>query len=770
MSAGGGLRLALGAAALAAGLAGAHVMLVDPPLTTDPAHVEALYRRVLGEELPRPTGSEADRQAVARIAAELAALGYTPEIQAGFACAPNGMCAFTENVLARHAGTGTGAVVLAAHHDTVPASPGGYDDGAGVIAQLEIARQLRSLPPTRRSIVLLFTDAEELALNGARAFVDAHPWAAEVEAMIALEAMGGPTTTFRGARRLALHRWAAAQGLPSPRFTSALEYLDPAPGFDSAVFEAWGIPSLVFTGEGHGPRYHTPLDRGDAVDLRAVAARADWGLRYARALAEALPERDATVAASVVVPGAGTLAWPEAALRGAGPLVWVVVVALAIADRRRARGAATSLLGEVVWALVLAGAATAALLALLLALRRVEALVGMWIAWPSALGAGLVGLATAAMVLARAAVDRWAALIALALVGAALSWLAPAGAHLLLIPALVGAAAGVVPVARRVLAPTAALLALGLVIGQVEALSWLVNMGAVYVFLAGAAAVEALLLVALLDDDEDARPRLGARAPRAALLGALGLAGVIASMVGARVGTGPDGEALGGALERVSVRLHQDLDHHRQRWIVADVLPEGLAAAAPFAREAAPFGWWPQAPAFVASATVAPASTDPGPELIEAPRPAPTAPGPEAGAVSGADAGAMPGAPEVPAPAGPRVFRGHLRSPSGAWSLSLALPPDAPVRAVRIHGEAVTLAPATIARARGHQVYGIYGARTASVAIEIELGTSAPVEVELIEHHLGLPPHARGLGHRRRPNQVPAHAGDGVLRTRRLGL
>ena len=74
------------------------------------------------------------------------------------------------NVVAIKNGESRDAVVVVAHHDTVPDTGGADDNGSGVVALLELARLLGSLR-LRRSVVLAAVDHEELGFWGARRLV-----------------------------------------------------------------------------------------------------------------------------------------------------------------------------------------------------------------------------------------------------------------------------------------------------------------------------------------------------------------------------------------------------------------------------------------------------------------------------------------------------------------------------------------------------------------------------------------------------------------------
>lgn len=105
----------------------------------------------------------------------------------------------TYNVLARIKGSevSSKAVLLLTHYDSSPhASPGASDAGSGVVTILEGVRAyLASGKKPKNDIIILFSDAEELGLLGAKAFVNHHPWAKEVGIVLNFEARGsgGPS-------------------------------------------------------------------------------------------------------------------------------------------------------------------------------------------------------------------------------------------------------------------------------------------------------------------------------------------------------------------------------------------------------------------------------------------------------------------------------------------------------------------------------------------------------------------------------------------------
>jgi peptidase M28-like protein len=72
-------------------------------------------------------------------------------------------------------GSGDRVLVLIAHHDAVPSSPGANDNAASVAVLLTLLERLAIAPPSRVRVRLLFPACEELGYLGARAYVRATP-------------------------------------------------------------------------------------------------------------------------------------------------------------------------------------------------------------------------------------------------------------------------------------------------------------------------------------------------------------------------------------------------------------------------------------------------------------------------------------------------------------------------------------------------------------------------------------------------------------------
>jgi Zn-dependent M28 family amino/carboxypeptidase len=82
-----------------------------------------------------------------------------------------------------------GIVLVVAHYDTVPGSPGADDNATGVATLLEVARTFATRR-TVRSLQLVLFDQEELGLRGSLAYTAEPANLARLEAVLNLEMLG----------------------------------------------------------------------------------------------------------------------------------------------------------------------------------------------------------------------------------------------------------------------------------------------------------------------------------------------------------------------------------------------------------------------------------------------------------------------------------------------------------------------------------------------------------------------------------------------------
>jgi hypothetical protein len=148
---------------------------------------------------PHYVGSENHEQVANYLKNELQQLGLETSIQEGYTLTDWGNLVKSKNILARIKGSSNSkALLLLSHYDSAPHSfsSGASDAGSGVATILESVRAfLYDKQKHKNDIIILFSDAEELGLNGAALFVTQHKWAKEIGLVLNFEARGssGPS-------------------------------------------------------------------------------------------------------------------------------------------------------------------------------------------------------------------------------------------------------------------------------------------------------------------------------------------------------------------------------------------------------------------------------------------------------------------------------------------------------------------------------------------------------------------------------------------------
>ncbi len=148
---------------------------------------------------PHYFGSKEHEDVRGFLVSELKKLGLETETQKGFVLNNESRSLDRpHNIVARIKGTGNGkSLLLLSHYDSalVP-SFGASDAGSGLVTILESLRAYKATgKKPKNDIIVLFTDAEEIGLDGAYLFVTQHPWAKNVGLALNFEARGsgGPS-------------------------------------------------------------------------------------------------------------------------------------------------------------------------------------------------------------------------------------------------------------------------------------------------------------------------------------------------------------------------------------------------------------------------------------------------------------------------------------------------------------------------------------------------------------------------------------------------
>lgn len=714
-----------------------------PPELFSASRARSLLRSVLEPETAHPQGSAENALVESRIVAALAGMGYSPSIQEEFVCGSYGTCGTVRNILARRQGREQhGAVLLAAHFDSVEAGPGASDDGLGVASALEIARILGSAPPRARPVVFLLDDGEEQGLLGAEAFAALHPWARDISAVVNLEARGtsGASLLFETSRD---NRWLieAARAIPHPVSSSVFPaiYRMLPNDTDLTVFRRQGMAGVNFACIGGVSHYHTPRDDLAHASLATLQHQGENALAMVESLeslsaesARPGPKGDAVF---FDVFGLTIVGWPEAwTLPIAATATLVLALGLALLFRKRALLVSEWLAALALFLGMIALPAIAAFAAGSL-LKSAGILPSSWTAHPVAPLAGLWLLALAAawtIALPAARRIRPVGLSAgiwtgWALLGAAAAAALPGMSFLFLVPlvAAVAIPSALDPEKGGALAapPVAAFLWLPMAWRLWEALGF----GGIAV-IAAAVALPATTLVPFA-------ARLDAPSRKILLLG---LAAGSAALLLASIGLAP---YTADSPERLTIFWHQNADSGRAEWILDGApVPLALSTAGKFSRiPGSPFPW----SALRALEAAAPHEVVAGPEFRL----------------------------EERTEANGRVrFRGRIVSPRGARFARISFPPAARVERLSIGGVLVpSLSARALFRSNGWSSYSCVTLPAAGLEIEGEVSAGSPTFI-LLDRTAGIPASGSEILAARPPTAVPSQTGDASLVTRRIRL
>jgi len=201
------------------------------------------------------------------------------------------------NIVARMEGTGDGkALLLLSHYDSalVP-SLGASDAGSGLVTILESLRAYKaSGKKPKNDIIILFTDAEEIGLDGAKLFVNKHPWAKDVGLVLNFEARGsgGPSNmileTSEGNKKLVKAFIKANPDYPVASSLMYSVYKMLPNDTDSTIFREDGdIPSYFFAFIDDHFDYHTANDTIENLDVETLQHQGSYLLPLLHYFADA---------------------------------------------------------------------------------------------------------------------------------------------------------------------------------------------------------------------------------------------------------------------------------------------------------------------------------------------------------------------------------------------------------------------------------------------------------------------------------------------------
>ncbi len=286
----------------------------------------------------RPPGSPNHARARDYLIDRLAALGHAPTVQTAtsFDTGYGGAMtvATVRNILARIPGTEPGgpAVLVTAHYDSREISLGAADDGSGVVAILETVRALGARAPLRNDLIVLITDAEEVGLLGARAFVDEHPWFDDVAVLIGIEMRGGggPSMMFEtGANNgWVIEAFRRADPYPAANSVSYEIYQRMPNDTDFTPFKEAGKQGLNFAAVGKAHVYHQYYDSPENLSEGTLQHHGEHALAMLEYFGNAdLSNVDAPDVSYISIPFVGLVTYGPLWIRvlgGAAVAAWLL--------------------------------------------------------------------------------------------------------------------------------------------------------------------------------------------------------------------------------------------------------------------------------------------------------------------------------------------------------------------------------------------------------------------------------------------------------------
>jgi len=253
----------------------------DDALLSEYSTKRALEKVKVISENPHFLGSDNHKIVGDYLVKELQSLGLEVKVQEGTTFSDWGNLTKSKNILARIKGSDSSkALLLLSHYDSAPHSysHGASDDASGIATILEGVRAfLANKTPHKNDIIILFSDAEELGLNGAALFVTQSNWAKEVGLVLNFEARGsaGPSYMLmevnKGNANMVKEFTAANPSYPVSNSLMYSIYKMLPNDTDLTVFREQGkIQGFNFAFIDHHFNYHTAQDDIDHLSPKTM--------------------------------------------------------------------------------------------------------------------------------------------------------------------------------------------------------------------------------------------------------------------------------------------------------------------------------------------------------------------------------------------------------------------------------------------------------------------------------------------------------------------
>jgi hypothetical protein len=243
------------------------------------AYSTGRVRDTIGEiaKEPHPVDTEAHDRVCDYLCGQLTALGLkpgntSPGSEESYVVETNGY----KNISAILDGASDNAILLVAHYDSARNSFGAADDGYGIATILETIRAIKAQKvPLLNDIMVLFTDGEELWMEGVKSELKKHLGRYKnVLLVINVEAngMSGPPLMFEtGDRNAAVIKYYAKHAKNPVAYSFTAAYYSFMPdNTDFSIFRDYGFNGLNFAVLDGFEYHHTPDDNPENIDLRSL--------------------------------------------------------------------------------------------------------------------------------------------------------------------------------------------------------------------------------------------------------------------------------------------------------------------------------------------------------------------------------------------------------------------------------------------------------------------------------------------------------------------
>ncbi|MBW2961915.1 M20/M25/M40 family metallo-hydrolase [Mesonia aestuariivivens] len=318
-------------------------------------------------EKPHSIGTKAHSEVRNYIVQELQSLGVQVQTQKGYALNNEGVITVPENIIAKLSGNDPSSkndLMIMTHYDSaVHSSFGASDAGSGVAVILETIRVfLKKEIQHKNNIIICFTDAEEVGLNGAELFVKEHPWANNIGLVLNFEARGsgGPSNTIleTNSGNAKLIKAFSKANPEYPMATSLMYsvYKKLPNDTDATVLrEQKNIPSFFFAFIDDHYDYHTANDTFKNLDQNSLAHQASYLTALMPYFANANLTELQSESESVYFnfPGIGMIHYGYAIIIPLLIIAWVFFLAICVYAIRKKIFTAFSLVKSIAWFLLI---------------------------------------------------------------------------------------------------------------------------------------------------------------------------------------------------------------------------------------------------------------------------------------------------------------------------------------------------------------------------------------------------------------------------------